>query len=99
MGGESNMLRSGEWKATTEVTWEKIWTHRRDKVPVLGRGEGEGQSAIEYFLSPSECACPPASRDQCFPVHRPSPTPRAPHLRLSAIPEGWPHHSQEANHL
>ena len=36
------MLRAGEWKATTEGTWEKIWTHRRDKVPVLGRGEEEG---------------------------------------------------------
>ena len=24
-----------------EVTRKKVWTHRRDKVPVLGRGEGE----------------------------------------------------------
>jgi len=42
IGGGSNMLRAGEWKATTEGPWEKIWTHRRDKVPVLGRGEEEG---------------------------------------------------------
>ena len=39
MGGGSNTLRAGEWKATTEGTWEKICTSRRDKVPVLGRGD------------------------------------------------------------
>ena len=69
------MLRAGEWKATTEGTWEKSWTHSRDKVPVLGRGEKEEQAAIEYSLSPSEHTCPPASREQCFPVHPPSPSP------------------------
>ena len=36
-GGGSNMLRAGEWKVTTEGTWEKSWTRRRDKAPVLGR--------------------------------------------------------------
>lgn len=41
------MLRAAEWKATTEGTWEKVWTHRRDKVPVLGRGEKEGWTTIE----------------------------------------------------
>ena len=48
------MLRAGEWKATTEGTWEKSWTRRRDKVPVLGRGEKEGQAAIEYSLHPGK---------------------------------------------
>ena len=42
-GGGSNVLRAGEWKATTEGTCEKVWTCRRDKAPVLGRGnEGGG---------------------------------------------------------
>ena len=93
------MLKAGEWRATTKGTWGKNWTCRRDKAPVLGRGEEEGQATIEYSLHPSKSACPPASREQCFPVHAPSPTPCVPDLRLPAIPEGWPHHSQEANHL
>ena len=38
-GGGSSRLRAGRWKATTEGTWEKVWTRRRDKVPVMGRGE------------------------------------------------------------
>lgn len=42
MGGGSNTLRAGAWKATTEGTWEKRWICRRDKAPVLGRGEEEG---------------------------------------------------------
>ena len=87
------MLRAGEWKATTEGTWEKIWTHRRDKVPVLRRGKKEGKAQIEYSLHPNEHACPPASREQGFPVHPPTPTPLAPDLRPPAMPEGWPHHS------
>ena len=41
------MLRAVEWKAITEGTWEKIWTLRRDKAPMLGRGEEEGYTAIE----------------------------------------------------
>ena len=41
-GGGSNTIRAGEWKATSEGTGEKSWIHRRDKVPVLGRREGEG---------------------------------------------------------
>ena len=67
--GGSNTLRAGEWKATAEGTWEKVWTHRRDKAPVLGRGEEEGRAAIEYSLHPSERACPPAisSSSQCIP--------------------------------
>ena len=73
-GGGSNTLRAGEWKATTEGTWEKIWTLRRDKVPVLGRREEEGLSAIEYSLHPSKHACLPASREQCLSVHPHSPT-------------------------
>ena len=47
------MLRSGEWKVTTEGTWEKIWTCRRDKVLVLERGEEKAvteQIAFVYLL-------------------------------------------------
>ena len=30
-----------------EGTWEKVWNHRRDKVPLLRRGEEEGRATIE----------------------------------------------------
>ena len=33
-----------EWNATAEGTQEKIWTHRRSKATLLGRGEEEAQS-------------------------------------------------------
>ena len=39
VGGESNTLRAGKWKATSEGTWAKSWVCRRDKVPVLRGGE------------------------------------------------------------
>ena len=94
------MLRAGEWKATAKGTWGKSWTHRRDKAAVLGRGEEEGRATIEHSLSHSECSGPPASREQCFLVHPPSPySTRAPDLRPPAIPEGWPHHLREADYL
>ena len=79
------MLRAGQWKATTEGT-RKVWTHRRDKAPVLGKGEEEGYAAIEYSLHPSVCAFPPASREQSFPTHPPSPTLCMPGQKLPAIP-------------
>ena len=66
----------------------------------MGRGEEEGRAAIEYSLSPSKHACLPASREQCFPVHPPSPySTSMPDLRPPAIPEGWPHHLRESDHL
>ena len=34
------MLHSGKWNARAEGTWEKIWTHSRGKVPLLGRVRG-----------------------------------------------------------
>ena len=52
---------------------------QKRQVPVLGRGEEEGQAAIEYCLHPSEHAYPPASREQCFSLHRPS----LPHTSLN----------------
>ena len=42
MGRGVNTLRAGEWKATAEGTQEKVPTHRRDKVQLLGKGEEEG---------------------------------------------------------
>ena len=42
MGRGSSTLRAGEWKAMAEGTQEKVWTHRRGKAQLLGRGEEEG---------------------------------------------------------
>ena len=36
MGGEC-VLWAGEWNAMAEGTQEKVWAHRRGKVPLLGR--------------------------------------------------------------
>ena len=56
-GKGRGMLRAGEWKATAEATWEKVWTCRRDKVPLLGRGEEEGWVTIENSLHASMHIC------------------------------------------
>ena len=32
----------GEGNATAEGTWEKVWTYRRGKAPLLGRVRGGG---------------------------------------------------------
>ena len=65
----------------------------------MGRGEEEGWAAIEYPLHPSKHTCLSSSRQQCDPMYPPSPTHRVLDLRPPAIPEGWPHHLREANHL
>ena len=44
---------AGEWNAIAEGTQEKVWTHRRGKVPLLGRGEEEGPAAIGNSLGQS----------------------------------------------
>ena len=75
MGGGSNTLRAGEWKATSEGTWQNSWICKRDKAPVLGMGEEEGWAATEYSPHHSELTCLPAIRKLCFPVHLPSPYP------------------------
>ena len=99
VGVGSNTLRAGEWKATSEGTWQKSWMCRRDKAPVLGRVEEKGWAAIEYSPHHSELTCPPAIRKLCFPVIPPPSTPCcAWDLILPAIPEGWPHHLWEADH-
>ena len=36
------MLQAEEGNATEEGTWEKVRTHRRGKVPLLGRERGGG---------------------------------------------------------
>ena len=74
------MLRAGEWKATSDGTWQKSWICSRDKAPVLGRGEEDG----EYSPHHSELTCPPAIRKLCFPVHPPSPYPMHSHARPEA---------------
>ena len=35
-----------KWNTMTEGTWEKVWTHRRNKAPLMGRGEEDGWVAI-----------------------------------------------------
>ena len=40
-----------------EGTWETVQSHRRGKVPLLGRGEGEGQTTIGNSLCQSMHAC------------------------------------------
>ena len=54
--GESGVLQAGEWKAMAEGTPEKVWTHRRGKAPLLGRGQEEGQTTIGNSLHPSVLA-------------------------------------------
>ena len=72
-GGGSNMLRAGEWKATSKGTWEKSWICRIDKAPDLGRVEEEVWADIEYTPHHSEVTCLPAIRNPCFPLHPLSP--------------------------
>ena len=98
-GAGCSMLRAGGWKATSEETWEKSWICRRDKAPVLGRGEEERWATIEYSPHHSELTCPPLS-ESCASQFVPHPLlcGRSPDLRLPAIPEGWPHHLQETDH-
>ena len=36
------MQQAGEWNTVAEGTQEKIWAHRRSKVPLLGREGGGG---------------------------------------------------------
>jgi len=75
VGAGSNTLRARGWKTTSEGTWEKSWICRRDKAPVLGRGEEKGWAAIECSPHHSELACPPAIRKLYFSGHHSSPYP------------------------
>ena len=73
VGRGNNRLRVGGVKP--HQRWEKSWICRRDKVPVLGRGEEDGWATIEYSPHHSELTCLPAIRKLCFPVHPNSPYP------------------------
>ena len=64
----------------------------------VGEGRGGGAGCPRILLAPQLAHLPPASREQCYPVHPPSPMLRRPDLRPPAILEGWLHHSWEANH-
>ena len=55
-------------------TQEKVWTCRRGKSPLLGRGEEEGQTAIENTLGPSVHACPLDCRELSIPFWHLRPT-------------------------
>ena len=108
MGRGSGTLRAGEWKATAEGTREKFWT-RRDKAPLLGRGEEEEWDAIENSLCPSVCSCPPACRGQSIPSATPPllwpdqhPRPweaaRWPALDCATVQFGFPKFTEKEKH-
>ena len=44
------MPQAKEGNAMVEGTWEKVWTHRRGKAPLLGMGEEKGRAAIGNSL-------------------------------------------------
>ena len=48
-------MQAKEGNATAEGTWEKVWTRRRGKAPLLWRGEEEEQAAIGNSLLWSVC--------------------------------------------
>ena len=52
------MPRAEEGNAMAEGTWEKILTHRRGKVPLSGRREEEGLTAIGNSLNWGVCMGP-----------------------------------------
>ena len=56
-GLRSSASRAKEGNTTAEGTWEKVWTCRRGKSPLLGRGEKEGWAAIGNSLHWSVHAC------------------------------------------
>ena len=65
------MLQAGEWNATAEGTWEKVWAHRRSKAPLLGRARGGGGTTTRISLHTrglSEGGAPPA---QAMGVEKP----------------------------
>ena len=71
MGIERDTVRTGEWKATTKGTWEKVQTHRGDKAPLLGRGVEKGVGVHRKLLV-SQLAYLPATlqrveHSQCNP--------------------------------
>ena len=57
-----------------EGTWEKVQTHRRDKAPLLGRGDEKGvTTTIENSLHPSMCALAPSiTEGRASPVQHPA---------------------------
>ena len=66
-GRGERYTRAGEWKAMEEGKWEKVQTHKRDKVPLRGRGEDEGWTTIENSLHLSIHACLLDHRERVVP--------------------------------
>ena len=54
-------LRAGEGTATAEANQKKLWTHRRGKIPLLGRVRGGGVDLLSKLPAP-EHACLQALR-------------------------------------
>ena len=59
----SGTLRAGEWKAMSEGIREKVWTHRRDKVPLLEGGRGRGVVHHRKFLESQQACLPDGCRE------------------------------------
>ena len=45
---------AGEWKTTAKRTWEEVWAHRRNKMPLLGRARGGGE---DHHSNLFPCIC------------------------------------------
>ena len=71
----SGTLSAWERKAAAVGNWEKVWTHKRGKVPLLERGEKDRKAAIENSLGPSVHACPLDCRELELSIPAPSPHP------------------------
>ena len=65
----------------------------------VGEGKVGGEGHHRILLAPQQPHLPASEQRALLPSASPSPTPCVPDLRLPAIPEGWPHHLWEANHL
>ena len=60
----------------TEGTQEKVWTCRREKAPLLGRGEEKRKAAIETLCTPVCMFVHLLAENRAFPVHPPTPEDR-----------------------
>lgn len=86
--------RAGVWKAKAEGTWEKVQTHRRHKVPLLGQREEKGwANAIENSLCPSMPTLDPAIAEGRLSLAQHTTPPEVAHTHSGPHPD-----LQEATH-
>ena len=70
VGGGSNMLRAGKWKATSEGTWEKSWICRRQGSSV-GEGREEGVGPHRILPMPQQAYWSSNYQKAGFPISSP----------------------------